>query len=601
VETERLANQVLAIAPDNADALLLLGVARTKMGRFEEAQEPLEKASQDSSNAFYAYYWLSISLRKLGLPEAAMFSAEAAVAINRDDPMGLEQLGYCYLEVHRFRDAEASFRAAMIGFPKRAQIYGGLGLALRGQGRSNDAVNAFRSAVEIQPQSALAQTHLGQALADEGDLQGALVCARRVLKLRPDSVDAHLGMVTAHLAVDDPTEALKHLEAAKRMGPPSAKIYAVSGHLFLALGQLEKSRQEFEEALRLDPVNGEATLGIAQNRRVTDLDLPFVHSIELALSRADLPIGENGSLHYALGKSYEDLGRYEDAMAQFDQANRITRQLRFGDTPFDGERYIAENDIAIEVMSGLVTAQNRSEGSPKDLPIIVVGMIRSGTTLTEQILSRHPDVGGAGEQSFWQVKLREAFAPESLELISGEISRLADEYCALLQRIAPGKRHVVDKMPANYLVLPFIHLAMPNVRIIHMNRHPIDTCISIYSTPNSSRLDWSNERESIVLAYQEYRRMMRAWRNLIPSELLLDVRYEDLVSNPERVSREIVEFCGLEWNDACLRPEEGDRYVATPSRWQVRQPIYTSSTERWKRYEPWLGAFAGLMDDSSFG
>jgi hypothetical protein len=151
-------------------------------------------------------------------------------------------------------------------------------------------------------------------------------------------------------------------------------------------------------------------------------------------------------------------------------------------------------------------------------------------------------------------------------------------------------------MPDNYLALGLIHAAFPNARIIHTKRNPIDTCISIYTTPNRTSDPYANSRANIVFAYEQYLRLMQHWRSVLPADRLFEVSYEELIANRESVTREMVSFCGLEWDDACLRPEDNERAVATPSVWQVRQPVYSTSVERWRRYEPWLGAFGKLKD-----
>jgi len=152
----------------------------------------------------------------------------------------------------------------------------------------------------------------------------------------------------------------------------------------------------------------------------------------------------------------------------------------------------------------------------------------------------------------------------------------------------------VDKMPDNYLITPFLGAAFPSAKIIHVARNPADTCLSIYSTINRLALDWSHDKDDIAFVYRQYLRMMEALRAFLPSGAMLEVRYEELVSDPERVTREMVAFCGLPWDDACLDPQLNPRAVSTPSSWQVRQPVYRTSVDRWRRFEPWIGPFTEL-------
>lgn len=220
--------------------------------------------------------------------------------------------------------------------------------------------------------------------------------------------------------------------------------------------------------------------------------------------------------------------------------------------------------------------------------------MRSGTTLMEQILSRHPLVGAAGEQRFWIDNAVHAFDRETRELNDERLLILAREYLALLQDIAPGVAHVTDKMPANSDVLGLIHLAFPNARIIHMVRNPADTCFSIYATPNAARIGYAHNKENIAFAFEQHLKLMEHWREALPPDRFIDVVYEDLVRDQEHVTRKVVQFCGLEWNDLCLTPERNEAAATTPSSWQVRQPVYNTSVGRWRNFEPWIPEFRAL-------
>ena len=222
-------------------------------------------------------------------------------------------------------------------------------------------------------------------------------------------------------------------------------------------------------------------------------------------------------------------------------------------------------------------------------------MLRSGTSLTEQILSSHPEVGGAGEQLFWSRNWERTLrADGSFDLAAAR--GLGQEYLDHLHSLAPGAAAVTDKMPGNYMFLGLIHQALPDARIVHVRRSPIDTCVSIWATPNHMPQEGGNHKGNTVYVYRQYQRLMDHWRKVLPSERFFELDYERLVEDPEPVIRALLEFCGLEWNEACLRPQENKRAVVTPSAWQVRQPFYRTSVERWRKFEPWLGEFAELME-----
>jgi hypothetical protein len=222
-------------------------------------------------------------------------------------------------------------------------------------------------------------------------------------------------------------------------------------------------------------------------------------------------------------------------------------------------------------------------------------MIRSGTSLVEQILSAHPAVVGAGELLYWFQN-----APALVSRTAGSINpqtlgETQSGYRDLLRGIGPDARRVTDKMPHNYMFVGEIHAAFPKVRFIHCRRHPVDNCLSIYMTPYQAPLDFAHDKGNITFVYREYQRLVAHWQSVIPADRWLDVDYEELVADPEPTTRQMVEFMGLPWDDACLRPEDNERAVKTPSMWQVRQPVYRTSTERWRKYEPWLGEFRELL------
>lgn len=216
----------------------------------------------------------------------------------------------------------------------------------------------------------------------------------------------------------------------------------------------------------------------------------------------------------------------------------------------------------------------------------------------DQILSSHPKIGSAGEMAFWSSgpAVQKVVAITREQVDREELKELALSYLEELQAFAPDAPRITDKMPLNYLSLGLIHLLLPNARIIRCKRNPIDTCLSIYTTPFAATMEFFYDKQNIVDAYREYERLSAHWREVLPSSRFLEVNYEDLVLRRESVLPALIDFCGLDWDDRLLRHEENVRPIKTPSQWQARQPIYSSSVERWRRYEPWLGEFQQLAD-----
>jgi hypothetical protein len=243
----------------------------------------------------------------------------------------------------------------------------------------------------------------------------------------------------------------------------------------------------------------------------------------------------------------------------------------------------------------LFPAATDSAGDGDERPVLIVGMPRSGTTLTEQILSSHPEVAGGGELSFWAQHAGPVLEEGISALAAERLAALASCYLAVLREISPDARRVTDKDPFNFLHLGLIVLALPRASIIHCRRHPIGTCVSIYTTYLAAPgLEFMGNRDDLVFYYRQHERLMRHWRETLPPERFLEMDYAGMVSDGEAQSRRLIAFCGLEWDDACLRPEANRRSVESASVWQARQPVYRSSVERWRNYEPWLGPLAQL-------
>jgi tetratricopeptide (TPR) repeat protein len=314
----------------------------------------------------------------------------------------------------------------------------------------------------------------------------------------------------------------------------------------------------------------------------------LVDQLEEMLQRPGRPDFDRALLHFALGKAYDDLGTYARAIQHFDAANELEhRRLNF-----DREAFVTRIDRLIETFTpaffaGQVASSQVASSMPSELPVCIIGMARSGTTLVEQIMSSHRAVRAGGELTFWSD--RGAAASDA-----ASVQRLAMDYLALLRRIAPDASRVTDKNPFNFLWTGLIHAALRGARFIHCRRDPIDTCLSIYFTRFATRQEFAYDRGNLAFYYRQYERLMAHWRKLLPSNRLLEIDYEVMTADAERQTRRMVEFCGLEWDDACLKPERNQRVVRTASMWQARQPVYRSSVSRWRNYEPWLGELASL-------
>jgi tetratricopeptide (TPR) repeat protein len=594
-EAEELVQRALSAEPGNVQANLLMGVLAGKTGRAELGLTHLNRVVTTNPDSFEALFWLSLLHRRQKNLAAATEFAERAVLVRSGDAHGHNNLGLCLLDQVRLEEAVAEFRLASSIRPDMPQILHNLGTALYLMGRDLEAAKAFDRALLLAPNSVQSFLNLGQVLLSQTNPGEAIKCAVRALQLEPNSAEAHLLMASALVEDSRTGEAEEHLKKAVELNPADAKAHGLLGQRFQSLGKFNEANKHLLKSIELEPRQGFAFFAYVHNNKVTEAERPFVQSMERLIDEGGLDPRQMMFLHYGLGRSYESLREYEKAMTQFDHANRVARKLKFGDEVFNREAYASSFDWLIRTFSKDFIETHRKYGHSSELPIVIVGMMRSGTTLAEQILSSHPQIGAAGEQRFWPLCRPQLFGDGGRAFSARKLPPLGARYVDALQKIAPDIGHVTDKMPANYEMLGAIHAALPNARIIHMRRNPVDTCISIYATPNRVPVDFAYDRDNIVFAYEQYLRLMAHWRVVLPADRFLEVNYEDVVADREKQAQRMLEHVGLEWDDALLHHETNERNVITPSLWQVRQPIYTSSVERWRRYEPWLGAFRRLL------
>jgi Sulfotransferase family/Tetratricopeptide repeat len=381
------------------------------------------------------------------------------------------------------------------------------------------------------------------------------------------------------------------LRQAIALDPASDRLHVALGDVFAMNGHFDEAIAAFDRALALNPLLAVAHLAAVQAKKCTEADRPRLDRMLAALDSPGIDDTQRASLHFAIGKMLDDRAEYRLAIWHFDQANEIRRRT----ARFEGRSLAEHVDRLVARYTPDFFAANETFGVRDETPLLIVGMPRSGTTLVEQIVSSHPAVAAGGELRFW---IKRATPPGIVEAtyLSAEAGHgLSREYLALLRGIGPRAARVTDKAPFNHLRLGLVHLLLPETRIIHCRRHPVDTCLSIYFTLFKGRMDFAGAKADLVFAYRQYARLMEHWRAVFPRERFIELEYEDLIADREAVTRRLIAFTGLDWDDACLMPERNQRAVRTASVWQAREPVYTTSVARWRRYKPWLGELRELL------
>jgi len=410
--------------------------------------------------------------------------------------------------------------------------------------------------------------------------------------LKPDYAEAHHNLGCALAAVGRVEEALAHLARAAQLMPDSAEMQFNLGTALLHLGKLADARSALEKAIDLDPRPSffHALTECAHPEPGSPYVVKF---ILIEKNSASLPVEQRIRLHFALGNVFKYLGRHDLAFAQWAKGNALQRaRIRYDEKATLALVGRIERSFTREVMR-----KKAGRGDPSNAPVFIVGMLRSGTTLVEQILASHPAVFGAGEVGCLgplrtQRRGLGLCYPEDIAKSKPEKLRAFGSDCARrLKALAPARtERIIDKMPTNFWFLGLIHLALPHARIIHVRRDPVDTCLSCYSKLfGASPPLFAYDLAELGRYYRAYGRVMAHWRRVLPEGAMLEVQYEDVVANVATEARRITSFCGLKWDPACLDFHKNGRYVATASAAQVRKPIYRSSIGISGPYREFLG------------
>jgi tetratricopeptide (TPR) repeat protein len=493
-----------------------------------------------------------------------------------------------------------------------------LGELCFGERRFAEAESWLRQAVARDPASAAAHRALGNTLRMRDDAAGAEAALRECIRLAPDDPQGYVALAFLYRGGNRLREAagvmlanvdrhpqdsaavqkamsffedIHRLDLAERCasrilpqaGDDSAFLCRL-GRLREKLGLFEEASACYRRALARDPGAGVASIGLATLAKFDSPDHPDARLVRAALAAA--PPGSDGAIcaHFALAKILDDCGDCEPAFAHLEIANSLRRRQ----CPFDAAAHRARMAAVRQAFGAAALAALPRARPRAPVPVFVVGMPRSGTTLVESVLAAHPQVFGAGELN----ELPAIAAALGVAADPGRIARVpatdlqdaAAHYLDFVAALSGGEAVVVDKNPANHEHLGLIALLFPHARIVHCRRDPMDTALSLYFQNFAhAATAWSYDLEAIADVYGEYRRLMRHWRENLPLALF-DLRYEELVAEPERETRRLLDFLGLPFDPACLRHQEQRRAVGTASVWQVRQPLYRHAVGRWRRY-----------------
>ncbi|ARN75407.1 tetratricopeptide repeat-containing sulfotransferase family protein [Oceanicoccus sagamiensis] len=670
-DAEILLQKILQLHPTHGAALHLLGCIAHQVQKLDMAIGLIEKsvASQPDTALFHSN--LAEMYRQAGQTEKAISTGHRAIELDPHYAPALSNLGIAYFDQEDYSKASHYQQQALAinaGLPQAlnnlgsiarhhkeidvaidyyqqavandahyAEALNNLGAVLTEKDSPEQGLPLVLKAIELQANYAEAYRNAGSSYLMLEDYQQAEIAFNQALHFKPGFTEAMLGLAALkqeanhfnaaeaiiqqvieqdkqlvnaqsqlaglYTVMGFPDKAMQHYEQALLLEPKDIASHIGKSHLLTELGQLQLAEDCLQQALLLDPDSIPCRLSLAQLKKVRADDKNFAKLKQAAEQQDPQAKTKAIALHFALGKSYGDCEDYPQSFQHFIEACRLKREkIHYSK---------ADNTLAaLNIITTFTKArvnQFRGGGDPSTTPIFILGMPRSGTTLTEQIIASHPRCFGAGElpdlsntvANYTISGSNESFKyPANVEQLQAEdFQQLGQRYVASLRSRNSDAELITDKMPANYFYLGLIHLMLPNAKIIHVKRSPVDTCISGFSKLFKQGQNHSYDLAEMGAYYRDYHNIMQHWREVLPDNAFYEIQYEDLVANTEAEAKALIHYCGLAWDPQCLEFHHHQRSVKTASVIQVRQPIYTSSLERWRRYEDFLEPLFEALGD----
>jgi len=592
--------RALEIDPDNPGAHSNLGIALFDQGDFEEALAHYLRAIALQPEFAQAHSNHGNALQRLKRFAEAEPSYRRAVELQPSFADAWNNLGTCLREMGRLTEADEVYRKALDLQPNNPDFLDNLALALKDLERHEEAAETMHRALVIDAARDAFHTHYATILIDLEKFDDAERALQSALAIAPNNHDAVNQMGRVAFERGDLEASLSHYRRALSLKPDLADAYNNMGNTLKELGRLEEAREAYHEAVRLDPEVTGTYVNLADSKTFSAGD-PHLATMEALAAKTDgLSTTDRVQLGFALGKAYADLKDHRRSFEHLRQANGLKRAM----VSYDEKAALAFFDRIEAVFTPALIRDKTGLGESSSRPIFVIGMPRSGTTLVEQILASHPAVHGAGELSAFDTVVQSVRGPGDTPMAFPEFVMAADglalrqiglQYGAELRELSFDSERVTDKMPSNYYYAGLIHLALPNAKIIHCVRDPVDTCVSCYSKLFSGAQVHTYDLAELGRYYRRYERLMAHWRRVLPKGRILDVRYEEVVADLEGQARRVLAHCALPWDDRCLAFHRTERPVRTASATQVRRPIYNTAVGRWRAYADDLGPLLGAL------
>ena len=575
--------------PKSPQAWNNFGILRYDRREFGEAVNCYKQAIALKDSYAEAHNNLGNALRALGKNEEAVEHYQRALLIRENYPEAYNNMAAILRARDEFLEAEHAYRRAISLKPRYIEAYGNLAALLAQCDRDDEALRVLAQAIEINPKHVPTLLQIARHQLNKANYVQAEQACRLALQEDPNNANAHALLGEVLHETDRFPEALESFETALTLKPDYIEAHNHYGVCLKSVGRLEEAREQFLKTIELNPWAFGCYANLADLEKYTP-DNPRFRAMEAIMKDASDPTNEAYmALHFGLGKAYEDVGEYDKAFSHFQTGATMKRaKLKYNE-----EEAFGFFDAIRETFNSNFFANPPFEGNPSEVPVFIVGMPRSGSTLIEQILSSHPQTCGAGEIKEFSRRLtalRSRFPtlpkyPQiALKMNRDHYKIVADGYLSKLQNYSTEALKVTDKLLTNYYFVGMLHIAFPNAKFIHSKRNPVDTCLSAFTKLFKDDMPHSYDFGELGRYYKKYEELMAHWEQMLPPGVIKTVVYENVVDDLEASARELVEFVGLPWDPACLSFHESRRPVKTASVVQVRQPVYRSSVEKWRSY-----------------
>ncbi len=586
------------IAPELADGHEQYGLALAALGRLNEAEESLQTALRLDPNSETVHSKLARLQAMQGKDEESRKTRDRMFELNPDwqkmqEATKLQADG-------KHNEARQLVKNILREDPDNINALNLMGSICMAQNLYSDAEAFLRKAVGLAPDFAVAWTVLSASLKEQGNSEEAVEAMEKALSLEPRNADWHSHMGILLMAWGKEDRALVSLERALEINPDNAGALLSKGHVLKTVGDQDDAIRAYRASAKARPDLGEIYWSLA-NLKTFRFDPGEVESMQIQLDSGKLTDKSEIHFCYSLGKYFEDQKEYPKAFEYYTQGGALKRK----NVKFDPVENVGLSDKIIEVFTPEFFEKRASFGYSDPAPILIVGLPRSGSTLIEQILSSHSQVDGTAElpdlmilgNKTGQNRFDKLKSPKSLvDIDADNIEDLGKEYIERTFHHRQGAPYFTDKMPNNFPHIGFLHLILPNAKVIDARRHPLDSCFGTFKQLFAKGQPFSYDLFDLGQYYKSYIRLMEHWDRVLPGKVLR-VQYEDNVADQENQARRMIEHCGLKWEDQVLRFYETERAVKTASSEQVRQPIYNKSVNSWKRYETELADLILLLED----